>query len=54
MPPPLPCPAYFDVRHDQYTALVSVVVLTAVVPTAIVQALVKPSEEPEEMESEVP
>lgn len=42
------------IDQSQYTALVSVVILTAVVPTAIAQALFKPSEEPEEMESEVP
>ncbi|HEV3091089.1 MAG TPA: cation:proton antiporter [Candidatus Cybelea sp.] len=38
----------------QYTALVTVVILTAVVPTAIAQALLDPSAEPEEMEAEVP
>lgn len=38
----------------QYTTLVTVVILTAVVPTAIAQALFKPAEEPEEMEAEVP
>ena len=43
---------YID--QAQYTALVTVVILTAVVPTAIAQALFKPLEEPEEMESEVP
>lgn len=43
---------YID--QAQYTALVTVVILTAVVPTAIAQALFKPHEEPEEMESEVP
>jgi Kef-type K+ transport system membrane component KefB len=43
---------YID--QAQYTALVTVVIVTAVVPTAIAQALFKPSEEPEEMESEVP
>lgn len=43
---------YID--QAQYTALVTVVILTAVVPTAIAQILFKPSEEPEEMESEVP
>jgi Kef-type K+ transport system membrane component KefB len=42
------------ITQAQYTALVTVVILTAVVPTAIAQALFKPSEEPEEMESEVP
>jgi Kef-type K+ transport system membrane component KefB len=43
---------YID--QAQYTALVTVVILTAVVPTAIAQALFKPREEPEEMEAEVP
>jgi Kef-type K+ transport system membrane component KefB len=38
----------------QYTALVTVVILTAIIPTAIAQALFKPIEEPEEMEAEVP
>lgn len=38
----------------QYTALVTVVILTAVVPTAIAQTLFQPAEEPEEMEAEVP
>ncbi len=42
------------ITQAQYTALVTVVILTAVVPTAIAQALFKPREEPEEMESEVP
>jgi len=42
------------INQAQYTALVTVVILTAVVPTAIAQALFRPSEEPEEMESEVP
>ncbi len=42
------------ISQAQYTALVTVVILTAVVPTAIAQALFKPREEPEEMESEVP
>jgi Kef-type K+ transport system membrane component KefB len=42
------------INQGQYTALVTVVILTAVVPTAIAQALFKPREEPEEMESEVP
>lgn len=42
------------ITQAQYTALVTVVILTAVVPTAIAQALFKPSEEPEEMEAEVP
>lgn len=43
---------YID--QAQYTALVTVVILTAVVPTAIAQALFRPREEPEEMEAEVP
>ncbi len=43
---------YID--QAQYTALVTVVILTAVVPTAIAQLLFKPLEEPEEMEAEVP
>jgi Kef-type K+ transport system membrane component KefB len=43
---------YID--QAQYTALVTVVILTAVVPTAIAQALFKPLEEPAEMEAEVP
>jgi Kef-type K+ transport system membrane component KefB len=43
---------YID--QAQYTALVTVVILTAVVPTAIAQSLFKPAEEPEEMEAEVP
>lgn len=42
------------ITQAQYTALVTVVILTAVVPTAIAQALFKPREEPEEMEAEVP
>ncbi|MGC1381907.1 MAG: cation:proton antiporter [Candidatus Baltobacteraceae bacterium] len=43
---------YID--QAQYTALVTVVILTAIVPTAIAQGLFKPTEEPEEMEAEVP
>lgn len=43
---------YID--QSQYTTLVTVVILTAVVPTAIAQALFKPAEEPEEMEADVP
>lgn len=43
---------YID--QAQYTALVTVVILTAVIPTLVAQAVFKPSEEPEEMESEVP
>jgi Kef-type K+ transport system membrane component KefB len=42
------------IDQAQYTALVTVVILTAVVPTAIAQSLFKPAEEPEEMEAEVP
>lgn len=43
---------YID--QAQYTALVTVVILTAIVPTAIAQALFRPRDEPEEMEAEVP
>jgi Kef-type K+ transport system membrane component KefB len=43
---------YID--QAQYTALVTVVILTAIVPTAIAQVLFRPREEPEEMEAEVP
>ena len=42
------------INQSQYTALVTVVILTAIVPTLIAQALFKPAEEPEEMEAEVP
>ncbi len=42
------------ITQAQYTALVTVVILTAVVPTAIAQLVFKPAEEPEEMEAEVP
>jgi Kef-type K+ transport system membrane component KefB len=42
------------INQAQYTALVTVVILTAIVPTAIAQILFKPREEPEEMETEVP
>lgn len=42
------------ITQAQYTALVTVVILTAIVPTAIAQALFKPTVEPEEMEAEVP
>ena len=42
------------INQAQYTALVTVVILTAVVPTAIAQTLFKPSDEPAEMESSVP
>jgi Kef-type K+ transport system membrane component KefB len=43
---------YID--QSQYTALVTVVILTALVPTIVAQALFKPKEDPQEMESEVP
>jgi Kef-type K+ transport system membrane component KefB len=43
---------YID--QAQYTALVTVVILTAVVPTIVAQALFKPAEEPPEFEAEVP
>ena len=43
---------YID--QAQYSALVTVVILTAVVPTAVAQLLFRPSEEPAEMEAEVP
>ncbi|HTC29613.1 MAG TPA: cation:proton antiporter [Candidatus Acidoferrum sp.] len=43
---------YID--QAQYTALVTVVILTALVPTIIAQALFKPTEDPQQMESEVP
>jgi len=42
------------INQAQYTALVTVVILTAVVPTTIAQILYNPREEPEEMETEVP
>lgn len=42
------------ITQAQYTALVTVVILTAIVPTFIAQALFKPLEEPEEFEIEVP
>ncbi len=42
------------INQAQYTALVTVVILTAVVPTLVAQTLFKPAEEPEEMEAEVP
>lgn len=42
------------ITQAQYTALVTVVILTAIIPTAIAQALFRPTEEPEEMEAEVP
>lgn len=43
---------YID--QSQYTALVTVVILTAVVPTLVAQVLFRPEIEPAEMESEVP
>jgi Kef-type K+ transport system membrane component KefB len=43
---------YID--QAQYTTLVTVVILTALVPTIIAQALFKPKEDPQQMESEVP
>jgi len=43
---------YID--EAQYTALVTVVILTAIVPTIVAQVLFHPAEEPLEMESEVP
>jgi Kef-type K+ transport system membrane component KefB len=42
------------INQAQYTALVTVVILTAVIPTAIAQALFKPKEEADELESMVP
>lgn len=42
------------ITQAQYTALVTVVILTAIVPTAIAQLAFKPREEPQEMEAEVP
>jgi Kef-type K+ transport system membrane component KefB len=42
------------ITQEQYTALVTVVILTAVVPTAIAQAFFKPTFDPEEMESTTP
>ncbi len=42
------------INQSQYTALVTVVILTAIVPTAIAQALFKPEQDPQEMEAEVP
>ncbi len=42
------------INQAQYTALVTVVILTAIIPTLVAQALFKPAEEPEEMEAEVP
>ncbi len=50
------CPllTHHYIDQAQYTALVTVVILTAIIPTAIAQALFKPEEEPQEMEAEVP
>lgn len=45
---------HHDIDRTQYTVLVTVVILTAILPTLIAQALFHPREEPEEMESEVP
>lgn len=42
------------IDRTQYTALVTVVILTAVIPTAVAQLLFRPVEEPEEMEADVP
>ena len=42
------------ITQAQYTALVTVVILTAIVPTAVAQILFRPTQEPEEMEAEVP
>ncbi|MGA8535626.1 MAG: cation:proton antiporter [Candidatus Tumulicola sp.] len=42
------------ITQAQYTALVTVVILTAVVPTAVAQTLLRPAREPDEMEAEVP
>jgi hypothetical protein len=42
------------ITETQYSALVTVVILTAIVPTAIAQWLFKPTHDPEEMEAEVP
>jgi Kef-type K+ transport system membrane component KefB len=42
------------ITQSQYSALVTVVILTAIVPTAIAQWLFKPAQDPEEMEAEVP
>lgn len=46
--------AHHYIDGAQYTTLVTVVILTAIVPTLVAQAIFKPKEEPEEMESEVP
>jgi Kef-type K+ transport system membrane component KefB len=42
------------INQAQYTTLVTVVVLTAIVPTIIAQALFRPKDDPQEMESGVP
>jgi len=42
------------INQAQYTTLVTVVILTAIVPTFIAQTLFHPREEPEEMEAAVP
>jgi hypothetical protein len=42
------------ITQAQYAALVTVVILTAVVPTAIAQALFKPAQTPKELEADVP
>jgi len=46
--------AHHYINQAQYTALVTVVILTAVVPTAIAQTLFNPPQELAELESEVP
>ena len=43
---------YID--QAQYTALVTVVILTAVIPTLVAQILFRPEEDPEVLEAEVP
>jgi len=45
---------HHDITQSQYSALVTVVILTAIVPTAIAQWLFRPAQDPEEMEAEVP
>jgi Kef-type K+ transport system membrane component KefB len=42
------------ITQSQYSALVTVVILTAIVPTAVAQWLFRPAQDPEEMEAEVP
>jgi Kef-type K+ transport system membrane component KefB len=42
------------ITQSQYSALVTVVILTAIIPTAIAQWLFKPAQDPQEMEAEVP